>query len=179
MVLMGFTTTTPRLPLPMSGPLATSSVQQDAGEVNELEYWEAMRCAWVDVMESAEACVLAVTNATSRHRAANRPLFIRHRVRSLDETAAHETAAPTICSLILHLEAWDITNSSRAQEAHGVSRWRGLFRATSGWGPSKTTPILTSRIHSKFKNENGISPSSPQTADVRARQCNHKILLLV
>jgi hypothetical protein len=39
MVLMGFTTTTPRLPLPMSGPpLGASFEQQDPGEENEAEY---------------------------------------------------------------------------------------------------------------------------------------------
>ena len=43
----------------MSGPLAISFVQQDAGDENEGEYWETMRCAWADVMESAEANVLA------------------------------------------------------------------------------------------------------------------------
>src|SRR5580693_2485296 len=78
MVLMGFTTTTPRFPLPMSGPpLGASFEQQDPGEVNEGEYWETMRCAWADVIESAEARVLAVTNATIRHKAANRPRFPR------------------------------------------------------------------------------------------------------
>src|SRR5580698_4232407 len=67
MVLIGFTTTTPRLPLPISGPLGAYAEQHDAGEVNEPEYWETIRCAWADVTESAEARVLAVTSATTRH----------------------------------------------------------------------------------------------------------------
>ena len=69
MVLTGFTTTTPRLPLPKRGPLGASSEQQDAGEENEAEYWETMRCAWADVMESAEAR-LTETSAARRHRIA-------------------------------------------------------------------------------------------------------------
>src|SRR5579863_10593788 len=70
MVLMGLTTTTPRLPLPISAPpLGASLEQQDPGVVIEGEYWETIRCAWADVMESAEARVLAVTSATSRHSA--------------------------------------------------------------------------------------------------------------
>jgi hypothetical protein len=71
MVLMGFTMTTPRFPLPRSAPpLGASFEPEDPGEVNEAEYWETIRWAWAAVTESAEACVLAVASAMIRQKAA-------------------------------------------------------------------------------------------------------------
>jgi hypothetical protein len=107
----------------MSGPpLGASFEQHDPGEVNEGEYWEAMRCAWADVMESAEARVLAVTNATIRHKAANRPRFLRRQIVKLQVRVLDEPAVSRIGLVLLQFEASDMTNSFGAQEAHGVSR---------------------------------------------------------
>jgi hypothetical protein len=107
----------------MSGPpLGASEEQQDPGEENEGEYWETMRCAWADVMESAEARALAVTSATIRHRNANRPRLPRRQIVELQVKVLDETAVSKICLVILHFEASDMANSFGAQEAHGVSR---------------------------------------------------------
>jgi hypothetical protein len=107
----------------MSGPpLGASEEQQDPGEENEGEYWETMRCAWADVMESAEARVLSVVIATIRNRVANRPRLPQRQIVQLQVKVLDEPSVSKISLVISHFEAWDMTNSFGAQEAHGVSR---------------------------------------------------------